>query len=68
MTCDAWDTGLFVLGAAAARELARAKPEFAAVLIEPLATGGFTIWVEESLRPRFVAERGLEPVFSVRYF
>ncbi|HEU4929069.1 MAG TPA: FAD:protein FMN transferase, partial [Candidatus Krumholzibacteria bacterium] len=68
MTCDAWDTGLFVLGGEKARALAKSHEEFAAVIVEPGADGSFVIWVEESLRPRFKAESETNRTITVRYF
>jgi len=67
-TCDAWDTPLFVLGAARARELAIAHPEFAAILVEPGDAGIDTVWVESALRERFVLEPAAAAFFRVRYF
>jgi thiamine biosynthesis lipoprotein len=68
MTADAWATALFVLGPKAARDLARARSDIAAVLIEPVADGTTIIWVEESLRGRFGPEESLPPSFTTRYF
>lgn len=67
-TCDAWDTGLFVLGGEKARALAKSHDEFAVVIVEPGRDGSFVIWVEESLRPRFKPEAETGGNFSVRYF
>ena len=67
-TCDAWDTGLFVLGGEKARALAKSHDEFAVVIVEPGRDGSFVIWVEESLRPRFTPESERDRDFSVRYF
>jgi thiamine biosynthesis lipoprotein len=50
MLCDAWDTGLFVLGSEKARRIAKARDDFSIVLVEPGADGNFLIWIEESLR------------------
>ena len=68
MVCDAWDTGLFVLGGENARALAKSHDEFAAVIVEPARDGTFVIWVEESLRSRFQAESETGRTFTVRYF
>jgi thiamine biosynthesis lipoprotein len=68
MTADAWSTALFVLGPKGARDLARARSDIAAVLIEPLADGTTIIWVEESLRGRFGREESLPASFTIRYF
>ena len=67
-TCDAWDTPLFVLGAARAKELAVAHAEFAAILVEPGAGGIDTVWVESVLRDRFVLEPSAAAFLRVRYF
>ena len=66
-TCDAWDTPLFVLGPRAAMQKARQRPEFAAILVQP-GTPVDTVWVESSLRERFVLEPAAESLFVVRYF
>ena len=66
--CDAWDTGLFVLGAEKARALAKAHDEFAIVVVEPRADGGFVVWVEESLRSRFKIESGTVSTITLHYF
>ena len=68
MLCDAWDTGLFVLGGEKARALAKSHDEFAAVIVEPGQDGSFVIWVEESLRPRFAAASETDRTIVVRYF
>jgi thiamine biosynthesis lipoprotein len=66
--CDAWDTPLFVLGGLAARAKAKARGDFAAVLVEPGPDGVDTVWVESSLRDRFVLEPGVSALFRVIYF
>ena len=66
--CDAWDTGLFVLGSEKARAVAKAHDEFAVVIVEPAPSGGYVVWVEESLRSRFKAEPGTTGTISLRYF
>ena len=66
--CDAWDTPLFVLGGVAARAKAKAHGEFAVVLVEPGVDGLDTVWVESSLRDRFVLEPGASALFRVVYF
>ncbi len=68
LTCDAWDTGLFVLGSDTARAVAKAHDEFAVVIVEPREGGGFVVWVEESLRDRFAIESGARGSITVRYF
>jgi FAD:protein FMN transferase len=67
-TCDAWDTPLFVLGRDAAIRKAAGHPEFAAILVEPGEGGVDTVWVESTLRERFVLESSAERFFRVRYF
>lgn len=66
--CDAWDTGLFVLGSEKARAIAKAHDEFAIVVVEPRADGGFVVWVEESLRDRFKIESGTVSTITLHYF
>jgi thiamine biosynthesis lipoprotein len=66
--CDAWDTGLFVLGSQRARALAKAYADFAAVIVEPEAGGHTVVWVEESLRARFHVEPGSTSTITVRFF
>ena len=68
MTADAWATALFVLGPEAARATARARNDWAAVLIEPRANATTIIWVEEALRGRFTRLETLPPAFVVRFF
>ncbi|HXV13672.1 MAG TPA: FAD:protein FMN transferase [Candidatus Krumholzibacteria bacterium] len=66
--CDAWDTGLFVLGSEKARGLARTHDEFSIVVVEPRPDGGYVVWVEESLRSRFEIESGSVSTITLRYF
>ncbi len=66
--CDAWDTGLFVLGSEKARAIAKAHDEFAIVVVEPRDDGGFVVWVEASLRDRFKVEAGAQSTIAVRTF
>ncbi len=68
MQCDAWDTGLFVMGGEKARALAKSHDEFAVVIVEPGPGETFVIWVEESLRPRFQAQPETGRAVTVRYF
>jgi thiamine biosynthesis lipoprotein len=67
MECDAWDTGLFVMGDEKARAMAKSHSEFAVVIVVP-APDGYIVWVEESLRPRFQVESGSVSSITVRYF
>ncbi len=67
-TCDAWDTPLFVLGPDDARRIALAHPEFAAILVQPGAAGIDTVWVESTLRERFMLEPAAREYFRVAYF
>lgn len=67
-TCDAWDTPLFVLGGYKARVKAKARTDFAAVLVEPGADGVDTVWVESSLADRFTLEPGMQERFRVVVF
>ena len=68
LTCDAWDTPLFVQGLETAKRTALAHPEFAAILVQP-GTGGIdTVWVETPLRDRLVLEPAAHQYFRVAYF
>ncbi len=68
LTCDMWDTPLFVLGPAAARAKAKARDDFAAVLVAPGANGVDTVWVESSIADRFTLEPDAAPLFHVVVF
>ena len=68
LTCDAWDTPLFVLGPARARRVAKARADIAAILVVPGLPGRDTVWVEESLRERFQFEPSADSLFVVKYF
>jgi thiamine biosynthesis lipoprotein len=68
MTCDAWDTGLFVLGSERARAIARARDDIAIVVVDARGDGGYTVWVEESLRARFAVASDTNGSITVRYF
>jgi thiamine biosynthesis lipoprotein len=67
-TCDAWDTPLFVLGRDRAMAKATAHSEFDAILVEPGDDGVDTVWVESTLRGRFVLEPSAASFIRVRYF
>jgi thiamine biosynthesis lipoprotein len=67
-TCDAWDTPLFVLGAATACRKAKAHTDFAAVMVSPGAAGVDTVWVESSLADRFALEPEAAAKFRVVVF
>lgn len=67
LTCDTWDTPLFVLGPVAARRMAKARG-LAVVLVEPGADGVDVVWVERSLRERFRLDPRAESLFRVEYF
>jgi thiamine biosynthesis lipoprotein len=68
MLADAWGTALFVLGPGAARRKALERGDIAAVLVVPGQAGVDTVWVEESLRERFVLEPSARELFRVEYF
>jgi thiamine biosynthesis lipoprotein len=68
MACDAWDTPLFVMGAAKARQKARERRDIAVVLIEPGDGGVDVVWVEEALRNRFRLEPEARSLFEVKFF
>ncbi len=65
---DTWDTPLFVLGPAAAKKLARARDDVAAVLVVPGSANVDTVWVENALKGRFQLEPGESARFHVEYF
>jgi thiamine biosynthesis lipoprotein len=67
-TTDAWDTPLFVLGLADAKRKAKERNDIAAVLVEPGGDGVDTVWVEDSLRDRFVLEPSASAFFRVKFF
>ena len=67
-TCDTWDTPLFVMGSMAGRKKALERRDFQAVLVAPGTSGVDTVWVESSLRERFVLEPQAAEWFRVRYF
>lgn len=67
LECDAWDTGLFVLGPERARRKASERRDLSVVLVEP-GNGVDTVWVEAGLRDRFVLEPRARPLFHVVYF
>jgi thiamine biosynthesis lipoprotein len=66
-TTDAWDTPLYVLGLAAAKQKALERSDIAAVIVSP-GTGVDTVWVESPLRDRFTLEPNAAGLFVVRYF
>ncbi len=68
LTCDAWDTPLFVLGPEAARRKARERDDIEVVLVVPGEAGVDTVWVERSLEERFVLEREAQRFFVIRTF
>jgi thiamine biosynthesis lipoprotein len=68
MLADAWDTGLFVLGAEKAREIARSRDDLAVVLVEPGPNGDFIVWVEEQLRADVELEAESTRTYAVRFF
>jgi thiamine biosynthesis lipoprotein len=65
---DAWDTPLFVLGAAEAKRIAKARDDIAAIIVEPGADGVDTVWVEQTLRSRFHIEPDAAKLFHVVEF
>jgi thiamine biosynthesis lipoprotein len=64
---DGWATALFVMGSAAARDLASRRGELSVVLLEHGAEGA-TLWVEEDLRGVFTPASGLAATAHVRFF
>jgi thiamine biosynthesis lipoprotein len=68
MDADAWDTGLFVLGAHDARRLAAERNDLGVVLIVPGASGRDTLWVERALQPRFQLTDAASALVELRWF
>ena len=68
MTCDAWDTPLFVLGLEAAKKKARELKDVDAILVQPGTGGVDTVWVEKTLEGRFTLEPAARALFHVEYF
>ena len=69
LTTDAWDTPLFILGPRHAKRLAHEREDVSAVIVQPgEANAPDTVWVEETLRDRFVLEPAAREWFEVRYF
>lgn len=68
LTCDAWDTGLFVLGSEKARRIAKARDDIAIIVIEPAAGGHFLIWIEDSLRKNVEIDAATTASCDIRYF
>jgi thiamine biosynthesis lipoprotein len=61
----AWNRALFVLGPTAARQQAKDRAELSAILIEPGRDGTDVIWVEASLKDRFVLDGKAQGLFRV---
>ncbi|MGH7726262.1 MAG: FAD:protein FMN transferase [Candidatus Eiseniibacteriota bacterium] len=68
MAADAWDTPLFVLGPVEARRIAKQRSDIDVLIIEPGPDGRDIVWVEESLRDRFVLEPEANRFFRVEYY
>jgi thiamine biosynthesis lipoprotein len=68
LECDAWDTGLFVLGSEKARRLAKARDDIAIIVIESAAGGRFLIWIEDSLRQKVEVDAATASSADIRYF
>ncbi len=68
LVCDAWDTGLFVLGSAKACQLAKANDDIAIIVVEPAAGGRFLIWIEASLRENVEIDAATDSSADIRYF
>ena len=68
LTCDAWDTGLFVLGSEKARQLAKSRDDIAIIVIEPAAGGRFLIWIEEALRKNVEIDAATSAAADIRWF
>ncbi len=68
LTCDSWDTPLFVLGIHEAMAKAKARADFAVVLVAPGRSGVDTVYVESAIADRFVLEPGEARRFRVVVF
>ncbi len=68
MAADAWGTALFVLGPVEAKRIAKQRTDLSVLLIEPGPNALDTVWVEESLRDRFVLEPDALRFFRVEYY
>lgn len=67
-TADAWSTALFVLGPAAARGVASARDDIAAVLLQPATAGRDTLWIEAALLPLVTIAPAFADSLVVRAF
>ena len=67
MEADAWGK-LFVLGPLEARRKAKERSEIDVVLVEPGEGGVDTVWVESTLKDRFVLDDKARGFFRVEYF
>lgn len=65
---DAWATALFVLGPEAARQVAAARDDLAAILIEAGENGGLILWIEKDLHDRYLKPSNIQEYLSVRVF
>ena len=68
MTCDAWGTGLFVMGSKEARRIAKTRDDIAIIVVDPSTHGHFLIWAEESLRNRVDIDAATTASDEVRFF
>ena len=68
MACDGWDTPLFVLGAADARRVSKARADLSAILVAPGSNGVDTVWVERDLETRFTLDRAARSRFVLRVY
>src|SRR5262245_18456699 len=68
MTCDGWDTGLFVLGLEGARRKARARDDIDVIVVAPGHDGVDTVWVEQTLKDRFSLLPTAATTFHVEFF
>jgi len=68
MDADAWSTSLFVLGPAAARAKAKARPDIDAILVTPGEAGMDTVWVETSLKDRFALDDKAKGIFQLVWY
>jgi hypothetical protein len=67
-TATAWSGSLLDVAPVEARDRARERVGIEAVLIEAALEGPDVIWVESSLRDRFVLEEHARRLFRVEYF
>lgn len=68
MLADAWSTALFVLGPTEARRIAVERADLDVIVVEPVPGGADIVWIESSLRERFIPDRLAAGHVSFRHF